>query len=174
MDFGRVNAYIENLYRPYNEFNKAAFVQASRLKDFIPTVDDDVARFLKLMVRIARPKRVLEIGTSIGFSTCAIAQILKEFGGSITTIEFDPVVAAQAQENFRNLALDDVIDLRLGDACEIVPALAPPYDMIFQDVDKNLYPKLLPECLRLLRPAVCSSRKTHCFRRWNWNPGGIA
>ncbi len=152
MDFQRVNTYIEALYEHNNQTNKAAFIQATQLKDFIPVVDDDVARLLQLLVRITRPRRILEIGTSIGYSTTSMAMMLKEYGGKITTVEFDAAVAAQARQNFLHAGVEHVIDVCIGDALEIVPALAPAYDMIFQDVDKKLYPRLLPDCLRLLRP----------------------
>jgi predicted O-methyltransferase YrrM len=152
MDFECVHTYIEDLYATGSQVHKEAFIQGTQLQDFIPVVDDDVARLIGLLLRITRPRRVLEIGTSIGFSTYSMALILKEYGGQITTIEFDPVVAEQARINFTRLGVEDAIDPRLGDALEIVPALEPPYDLIFQDVDKHLYPKLLPDCLRLLRP----------------------
>jgi caffeoyl-CoA O-methyltransferase len=77
---------------------------------------------------------------------------LKQIGGKITTLEYDPVVAAQAQRNFDRMGLADIIDLRVGDATEIIPTLDKGYDLIFQDADKRLYPRLLDACLDLLNP----------------------
>jgi predicted O-methyltransferase YrrM len=151
MDFDRLNEYINGLYRQQDQLSQAEFIAQTQLKDFIPVVDDDVARFLKLLIRITRPQRVLEIGTSIGYSTVCMAQMLREYGGRLTTLEYDPVVAAQARQNFIRTGVADWIDLRVGDACQIVPTLAGPYDLIFQDVDKRLYPLLFDDCLRLLR-----------------------
>lgn len=152
MDLKKANTYISGLYGAGQPLLKEAFIRATELKNFTEVVDDDVARMMKLIILIHKPKRVLEIGTSIGFSTCSMASILKQTGGKITTLEYDPVVAAQAQRNFDRMGLSDVIDLRVGDAAGIIPTLDKGYDLIFQDADKRLYPGLLDACLDLLNP----------------------
>lgn len=151
MNFDRINRYIEKLYEEESRLTKQKFVNQTSLKDFIPVVDDDVARFLKLIISLSKPAKILEIGTSIGYSTTSMAQAVKEYGGTITTVEFDKRVAEQAKENFKNAGVADVIELKIGDAREIVPNLEGPYDLIFQDVDKQLYPYLFKDCVRLLK-----------------------
>lgn len=145
-----ISEYIEKLYEQKGEMNRIEFINKTELKEFIPVVDDDVARFLKLIIQITKPRRILEIGTSIGYSTASMAHMVKEYGGRITTIEYDEKVAAQAKKNFKNAKIQEVIDLKIGDAREIIPALKEKYDLIFQDVDKRLYPLLFNDCLRLL------------------------
>lgn len=145
-----INMYIEKLYEQKGEMNRREFINKTELKEFIPVVDDDVARFLKLIIEITKPKRILEIGTSIGYSAASMAYMVKEYGGRITTIEYDEKVAAQARKNFRSAGVQEVIDLKIGDAREIIPGLEEKYDLIFQDVDKRLYPLLFNDCLRLL------------------------
>ncbi len=152
MNFDKINAYIEGLYEEKSKLTKQEFISRTQLKDFIPVVDNDVARFLQLMVQITRPMKVLEIGTSIGYSTASMAQIVKKYGGRITTIEFDEKAAEQAKLNFIHTGVDDVIDLKIGDAKEIIPDLKENFDLIFQDVDKHLYPLLFHDCLRILKP----------------------
>jgi len=152
MDLERANHYIDGLYSKEQLLRKAEFLRATELQNFTEVVDDDVARLIRLLILISRPKRILEIGTSIGFSTCSMASMLKKTGGQITTIEFDPVVAEQAKSHFNRLGYQDVVDLRVGDARNILPTQEPDYDLVFQDADKRLYPELLPDCLRLLRP----------------------
>lgn len=151
MNFEEMNNYINNLYRESEEINRSRFIEKTKLKEFIPVVDDDVARMLKIIIQIARPMNILEIGTSIGYSAVSMAQIVKEYGGKITTIEFDETVAAQAKENFIAAGVDKFIDIKMGDAREIIPNLSEKYDMIFQDVDKKLYPVLLDSCIRALK-----------------------
>jgi caffeoyl-CoA O-methyltransferase len=145
-----INMYIEKLYEQKGEMNRREFINKTELKEFIPVVDDDVARFLKLIIEITKPKRILEIGTSIGYSAASMAYVVKEYGGRLTTIEFDEKVGAQARKNFRSAGVQEVIDLKIGDAREIIPGLEEKYDLIFQDVDKRLYPLLFNDCLRLL------------------------
>lgn len=152
MNIDKINAYINRLYAVKSRLTRQEWINNTNLKDFIPVIDDDVARFLKLMIQITKPMRILEIGTSIGYSAASMAQAVKEYGGKVTTIEFDEKVAEQAKLNFIHAGVDDVIDLRIGDAKEIIPNLNENYDIIFQDVDKRLYPLLFHDCLRILKP----------------------
>lgn len=114
MNLMKINKYIENLYEDQEVMNRKKFQQETKLKDFIPVVDDDVARFLMLLIRIIKAKNILEIGTSIGYSATSMAQIVKEFGGKITTIEFDKEVAEQAKENFIKSGVDNIIDVKIA------------------------------------------------------------
>ena len=151
MDHEKINQYIAGIYADSLPVDHQQYVEDTLLKDFTPTIDEDVVRFIQLVICLLRPQRVLEIGTSIGFSTVTMAEQVREYDGCVTTVEFDELVARQAQENFERLGLADVINLRLGDARRVLPELQGEYDLIFMDADKNLYAPLLPECVRLLR-----------------------
>ena len=83
--------------------------------------------------------RALEIGTSTGHSGIWIAWALAKTGGRLTTIEIDPGRHRAAVANFKEAGLAPYIDARLGDAHEIVPALAGPFDFAFSDADKDWY-----------------------------------
>lgn len=149
MKMETINEYISGLYAGQEGWDQ--YVEKTELKEFIPVVDDDVARLLKLLLYLVRPKRVLEIGTSIGYSTTSMAKVVREYGGKIFTVEFDKQVAEQALSNFDRTGVSDCIELLIGDAEEVVPQLETGFDFIFLDVDKRLYSKLLPSCVHLLR-----------------------
>lgn len=83
--------------------------------------------------------RALEIGTSTGHSGIWIAWALSKTGGKLITVEVDEGRYREAVANFREAGLDAFIDARLGDAHELVPALAGPFDFVFCDADKNWY-----------------------------------
>ena len=83
--------------------------------------------------------RALEIGTSTGHSAVWIARALAKTGGRLTTVELDPERHRTAKANFAEAGLAPYIDARLGDAHEIVPALAGPFDFVFSDADKDWY-----------------------------------
>ncbi|MDD5263416.1 MAG: O-methyltransferase [Candidatus Bipolaricaulis sp.] len=142
--------YIESLYA--TQATRDRYIAETELKEYVPVVDEDVARFLRTLLRMLRPARVLEIGTSIGYSTVSMANGVREYEGRIETIEFNSAVAAQAQENFARAGVSDVVTLLLGDAREVVPRVKPGVDFVFLDVDKRLYSELLPHCTRILRP----------------------
>lgn len=149
---GKYQNYIKSLYQAKTEQGKKEFIQHSNWKDFVPVVDDDTARFLQLMLMIKRPNKILEIGTSIGFSTLSMAFIAKTYGATITTIEFDKQAAEQAAINFKRAGVDKTIQMKFGDARQIIPAFSNnSFDFIFQDVDKRLYATLLNDCIRILK-----------------------
>jgi caffeoyl-CoA O-methyltransferase len=83
--------------------------------------------------------RALEIGTSTGHSGVWIAWALAKTGGKLTTLEIDPERHRAALANFKEAGLASYIDARLGDAHELVPSLAGPFDFVFSDADKEWY-----------------------------------
>jgi predicted O-methyltransferase YrrM len=105
------------------------------------TMNVDIAegeRLLKL-VRDLKAKRVLELGTSNGYSTIWMAMGLEETGGTITSIEFHEGRYKQAVENFKKLKLDHLADLRFADARTETPKVDGPFDLVFIDAWKEDY-----------------------------------
>lgn len=94
----RYDSYIENLYQTKNTLRRKDFIERTGWRDFVPVVDDDAARFLQLVLQLKKPLSILEIGTSLGFSTTSMALTAKRYGGKIITVEFDQNVADQAQK----------------------------------------------------------------------------
>jgi predicted O-methyltransferase YrrM len=152
INFEKAVSYIGTLYEN-DEACKKKYLGSTELKTFGTVVDSDVSRMMQILLRLARPHRILEIGTSIGYSTVSMAVIAKEYGGRITTIEYDGQSAQQAIKNFRHAGVAECIEVIVGDAKEIIPTLNERYDLIFQDVgDKTLYPVLLDSLVALLKP----------------------
>lgn len=149
MTYEKLDEYIHHLYG--DRSSREQYVEETELQEFIPVVDDDVARFLKVMLHLTQAKMVLEIGTSIGYSTTSMAQVVKAYDGKIMTVEYDEHVAEQARKNFERAEVSQWIDLIVGDAQIVVPQLSQQFDVIFLDVDKRLYAPLLPACVRPLK-----------------------
>ena len=150
MNYDEVNEYIEGLYEN-DKLSQKHYSEETELEEYGQVIDDEVARMLQVLILASKPKRVLEIGTSIGFSTVMMAKAMKHYGGRIVTIELDEAVAEQAKLNFKRQGVDDMIEVIIGDAQVIVAGLSPGFDLIFQDVgDKALYPEMIDDCLRLL------------------------
>ena len=112
-------------------------------------------RFLEILVRLVRARRVLEIGTLGGYSTLWMARALPA-DGRVVTLEADPHHAAVARDNFARAGLADAIELREGPALESLTALAraheAPFDLVFIDADKPANPEYLAHALALTRP----------------------
>ncbi|MFX0001357.1 MAG: O-methyltransferase [Candidatus Hermodarchaeota archaeon] len=151
MKIEKLNVYINKLYKEKDLLTKELYIEKTELKDFIPVIDDDVARFINIIINLFQPKKILEIGTSIGYSTTSMAFNVRKYGGKIITIEYDEKVAKQAKRNFKRANLLDVIQLIIDDALEVIPNLNEEFDLIFLDVDKQLYPKLFDDCVNILK-----------------------
>lgn len=104
-------------------------------------VSEEDGRFLRLMIATSGAKRALEIGGASGYSAIWIGMGLRETGGKLTTIEYDPVRAKELAENIRRAGLSDVVDVRSGDAFEQIPKIDGTFDFVFLDAWKRDYKK---------------------------------
>ena len=147
MENKKISNYIESLYEKL-KLTKEQYTEDTELQNFGAVVDDDVARMLQVLITIVRPVKILEIGTSIGFSTIMMAEAISTYGGKITTIELDEKVAEQAKKNFERVGVKDLIQVKIGDARSIIADMNEEFDLIFQDVgDKTLYDATMLDCL---------------------------
>ena len=99
----------------------------------------DAAAFLGLLARAAHARAILEVGTSVGFSTIHLAQAALETSGHVTTLELLPAKFEAAQSNLARAGLSDQVTQRLGDALALLPTLPGPWDLVFLDPEKELY-----------------------------------
>lgn len=119
------------------------------LETNVPIIRPQMQSFLKLLLAIKKPKRILEVGTAIGFS----ALLMSEYGPDdchITTIEKYEKRIPLAKENFKKAGKEEKITLLEGDATEILKNLEGTYDFIFMDAAKGQYIHFLPDILRLM------------------------
>ena len=111
-------------------------------------------RFIKTLVEMINPKRVLELGTFAGYSTLCIAEALSD-GASVDTIEIDDELQPFITQHFNASPYSRLINLHIGDAIELVPQLKRQYgawDVVFIDADKRLYPEYYNIALECTRP----------------------
>lgn len=115
-------------------------------------VPPEDGRLLRLLTQAAGAKRVVEIGTSNGYSGIWICLALRRTGGTLTTFEIDPGRAALARENFARAGVADLVRLVEGDAHQEVSRVEGPIDVVFLDADKSGYRDYLEKLLPLVRP----------------------
>jgi predicted O-methyltransferase YrrM len=118
----------------------------------VPVVDPLTGALLHALVLATGARRVLEIGTAIGYSTLWMAAALPP-GGLLVTLERDPARAATARGYLAAAGIDDRVSVMVGDADRYLHKLAGPFDLVFQDGDKAGYGPMLDRLVTLLRPA---------------------
>ncbi len=116
---------------------------------FVPIIRKETASFLKTLVEMKRPLRILEVGTAVGYSALLMAEHMPE-NAHITTIEKYEKRIPIARENFKRAGMEDRITLIEGDAAEVMDSLDETYDLIFMDAAKGQYIHFLPKVMRLL------------------------
>jgi len=124
-------------------------IKEKALEDHIPIIMDDTLEVVGKILEEAKPNKILETGTAVGYSAIRFSKYLAE-DGYIDTIERDAERVAQARKNIVDLKLEDKIHIYEGDALEILPTLTGPYDVVFIDAAKGKYPIFLSEALRML------------------------
>lgn len=113
----------------------------------------DTGEFLSVLVRATSARRVLEIGTSNGYSTLWLASAARATGGAVTTVEFSDFKLGLARENFRRSGLAASITLVHDDASRVLERAADAsFDLIFLDAERPEYPGWWPDLKRVLPP----------------------
>ena len=115
-------------------------------------VSEEDGRFLRAMIVAGRAKRALEIGAADGYSAIWIGLGLRQTGGRLTTIEYDPARARGAADNIRRAGLADIVTVIPGDAFQQIPKVAGPFDFVFLDAWKRDYKRFLDLVMPRLDP----------------------
>ena len=145
----RMITYIHSLESPEKPLIEE--IEQEALDTFVPIIRKETQSFLKVLLMMKKPLRVLEVGTAIGFSAILMSEYIPE-QGHITTIEKYEKRIPIAKENIRRAGKEDQITLIEGDALEVMKSLNGSYDFIFMDAAKGQYIHYMPEAIRLLEP----------------------
>lgn len=146
----RFSAYINSLENgnpPYLD-ELEAFAKSTQ----VPVIRKEMQSLMRTLLVMNKPKRILEVGTAIGFSALFMSEFMPE-DGHITTIEKYEKRISIARENFKKFHKEGRITLLEGDAGEILKELEGPFDFIFMDAAKGQYIHFLPDVLRILAPS---------------------
>ena len=145
----RMKTYINSLDMGNTPFLQE--LESRALADRVPIIRRDMQSFMRMLLAVKQPKRILEVGTAVGFSTL----LMCEYGPKdlkIVTIENYEKRIPVAKDNFRRAGRESQITLLEGDAGEILKTLTGTFDMIFMDAAKGQYFNWLPHLMRLLEP----------------------
>lgn len=141
-----ITQYIRSILPESNEFFEKLVNFAH--KNHVPIVEPEVAQLLKVLTKTIKPRRILEIGTAIGYSALIMASSAEN--SLITTIERDETMIKLANDNINNSIYSGRINLIFGDAIDVLPKLDESYDFIFLDAAKGQYLELFKHSSKLL------------------------
>ena len=124
-------------------------IKEKALEEHIPIIMDDTLEVIEKELKNNPPKKILEIGTAVGYSAICFSEFLSQ-EGKIDTIERDKERVEEAKINIKKVGVEQKINIYEGDAVEILPTLNSKYDMVFIDAAKGKYPFFLKEALRMI------------------------
>lgn len=144
----RLVTYINSLDQGNTEM--LDIIEREALDSFVPIIRKEMQSFLKLLLAMQKPMRILEVGTAVGFSAILMAEY-DPVPCEITTIENYDKRIPIAKENFKRAGKEGQITLIEGDATDVLKTLKEPYDLIFMDAAKGQYIHFMPDIIRLLK-----------------------
>ena len=128
-----------------------SIIKKKALEDKVPIIMDDTLEVIAKILDEIKPKKILEIGTAVGYSAICFSEYLQE-NGKIDTIERDTERVKEARKNIKKAEVEEKINIYEGDAVEILPTLNDEYDVVFIDATKGKYPFFLNQALRMIKP----------------------
>ena len=145
----RIVSYINSLEKENSPVLEE--IEKEARKEGVPIIRKEMESFLRVMLSIKKPMRILELGTAVGYSAILMSEYINEKGQIITIENYDKRIPI-AKENIKKAGRENVIKLLEGDAMEIMPTLErDQFDFVFMDAAKAQYIHFLPEVLRLMK-----------------------
>ena len=150
-----IDAYVEGLFSTPDPVLEGALRRSREAGLPEIQVSPNGGKLLQLLAEISGARRILEVGTLGGYSTIHLARALPE-EGRLVSLELDGRHAAVARENIGDAGFSEKVEVRVGDAKELLAAMidepVEPFDLVFIDADKGSYPEYLERAIRLSRP----------------------
>jgi predicted O-methyltransferase YrrM len=146
---GERQTFLDELYATSRAHDEALEDRLQRFRN----VEPETAELLGVLVRAMQARRVLELGTSNGYSTIWLADAAEAVGGSVVSLEVEAQRTALARDNLAQAGLAAFVELRTADAGEQLAAFADDaYDLVFLDAERPAYVGYWPHLVRILRP----------------------
>jgi predicted O-methyltransferase YrrM len=147
----RIAAYLDGLVPARDPV--MAEMEADALRTGFPIIGPASGHLCYLLARLSGARQVCELGSGFGYSTAWFARAVKENGGgTVQHVVWDAALSARARGYLARLGLADQVEFHVGEAVERLRALPGPFDLIFNDIDKEGYPAALDVVETKLRP----------------------
>jgi predicted O-methyltransferase YrrM len=143
---------LRELLREIETYGRENDARATERPRMMLNLEPASAELVSILVRASGVTRGLEVGTSNAYSTIWLAWSLAPAGGKLISIDRNPDKHALARENLRRAEVLDRVELRTGNAAEVVQELGGPFDLVFLDADRRMFPEILHIVLPKLAP----------------------
>ncbi len=142
----KLKAYLETVYSESRAHDETQTERAACWRNLHP----DSAALLAVLVRAKQARKVLEVGTSNGYSTLWLADAVRDTGGSLCTLEIDKARKKAARQNLREAKLEDYVRMEVCDAGEFLRDYSKYFDVVLLDADRSQYTAYWPHLQRIL------------------------
>lgn len=142
----KLKAYLETVYSESRAHDETQTERAACWRNLHP----DSAALIALLVRAKQARKVLEVGTSNGYSTLWLADAVRDTGGSLCTLEIDKARKKAARQNLRETKLEDFVRMEVCDAGEFLRDYSKYFDVVLLDADRSQYTAYWPHLQRIL------------------------
>ncbi len=142
----KLKAYLETVYSESRAHDETQTERAACWRNLHP----DSAALIALLVRAKQARKVLEVGTSNGYSTLWLADAVRDTGGSLRTLEIDKARKKAARQNLRETKLEDFVRMEVCDAGEFLRDYSKYFDVVLLDADRSQYTAYWPHLQRIL------------------------
>ncbi len=142
----KLKAYLETVYSESRAHDETQTERAACWRNLHP----DSAALLAVLVRAKQARKVLEVGTSNGYSTLWLADAVRDTGGSLRTLEIDKARKKAARQNLREAKLEDFVRMEVCDAGEFLRDYPKYFDVVLLDADRSQYTAYWPHLQRIL------------------------
>ena len=149
INFDYITKYLRTLLPKREPLLADLEIETAKEESYVPIAEPETAQFIRVLLDIHKPRKILEIGTGCAYSSIVMA---RHSGANIKTIERYDKVYERAVANIEKAGLSDKIEPLLGDAMDILQEMnGEEYDMVFLDAAKGQYINFLPHILRNLK-----------------------
>jgi predicted O-methyltransferase YrrM len=144
------SVFLQRIADLYDQFKQHDAQQSDRLSRY-RNIEAESAKLLAMLIRCQQSKRILEIGTSTGYSTLWLAEAAQAVGGKVQTLEIDPLRSTQAKKYAEAFELAQHIDFWVGDAADFLAQATQSFDFILLDAERGNYVSYWADLKRLLQ-----------------------
>lgn len=165
-----LHAYLDSLVPPRPADMQT--MEAHAKKTGFPIIGPAAGYFCYLVARVTGARRIFELGSGYGYSTAWFARAVKENGGgTVHHVVWDEELSRQARKHLSSLGFDGIVQYRVGEAVQALRETEGPFDLIFNDIDKQAYPESLPVIAEKLRPGGVLIADNLLFHGTIFDPG---